>query len=114
MINIWKVAQPRPYFRKIKDKPNNQIKRIKSNKIKNKSKTYYCLTKLGKIIKWNLLWMKMLWNGHTMLEKILTVDPKKIHLMWSQKRNLSAEMDSHWSAEDPNFMNNEGLVAAGW
>lgn len=36
---------------------------------------------------------------------------RKIHLMWTLRRDLSAEMDSPWLTEGPNFMDNKSLEA---
>ena len=43
------------------------------------------------------------------------MDPKsKIHLIWTPRKNLSAEMASPWSTEGPHFMNNKSLRAIFW
>lgn len=43
-----------------------------------------------------------------------SVDPEKIHLIWTPRRSLSAEMDSPWSTEDPNFITNNSLAGICW
>lgn len=35
---------------------------------------------------------------------------RKIHLMWTLRRNLSAETDSPWPTEGPSFINNNNLA----